>query len=183
MKKYEKKGYKSFFVYVIGVLGLSVLLTACATPNIAVIDPQSIFDRSIAGQRAQKGLRELIDSQQEIVSRDQEQLKEREQLIQDDTNELTTVQRQEKRRLLDIEVQQHQRNIQQVNQDIATKQREVEVEYLQKIEQSIQTIAKEKNVKIVLHKGSESSLKVVLYHDANVDLTEAVLEEFDRQFN
>lgn len=204
MKECQQKGHVSSWKYGVAAIGLSVLLSACATSpstvpakrtmagslasndgrvRVAIVDPQAVFDRSKAGQRVQSGLRELIASQQDIVSREEQELKELERQMQDKASGLTDAQRQEKRQMLGTKVQQHQRYVKQVNQEVATRQRELVAEYMQKIRSSIQTVAEAMGIGMVIHKGSESNVLVVLYHNADVDLTDAVLQEFDRQFN
>ena len=51
---------------------------------------------------------------------------------------------------------------------------------MKKISAATQTVAEKGGVSIVVDKGSEQTVKIVIYNKDTIDLTEQVIKEFDR---
>ena len=64
--------------------------------------------------------------------------------------------------------------------EIQKKQKELVDEYMKKISAATQTVAEKGGVALVVDKGSEQTVKIVIYHKNTIDLTEQVIKEFDR---
>jgi outer membrane protein len=54
-------------------------------------------------------------------------------------------------------------------------------EYQVKIDQAAAAVAEKNGFAAVMDKGSESTLKIVIYASDSLDVTEQVIKEFDRQ--
>jgi outer membrane protein len=52
---------------------------------------------------------------------------------------------------------------------------------MKKIQVATQAVAEKGGFSLVVDKGSDSTLKIVIYHRDGIDLTEQVIKEFDRQ--
>ena len=61
------------------------------------------------------------------------------------------------------------------------KQRGMIAEYSKKIRDAALVVAQREGYTAVLDKGSEGTVKIVLYHHPSVDLTDKVIKELDRQ--
>ena len=152
-----------------------------AASRIGVVNPQLILERSVAGRGAIEQLKEYVAGKQKIVNAEEQEIKALDLQIKEQSKTLTEAQRQEKQRQLAVRAQQYQQQLQQLNQEVAARQRAVTNEYMQKIKAAIRTVAQEAGVSVVVHEGNEANLLVVLYHEPSVDLTERAIKEFDKQ--
>ena len=53
-------------------------------------------------------------------------------------------------------------------------------EYMKKIAAATQSVADKGGYQLVLDKGSEQTVKIVIYNKDAIDLTDQVIKEFDR---
>ena len=149
--------------------------------TLGVVNPQVVLERSNAGRAAIDQLKQFVDEKRKVLATEEADIRALDQKLKDQDKTFTEAQRQERQRHLAGRVQQYQQKTQQLNQDIAAKQKTLTSESMQKIQAAIQTVAKAAGVTVVLHEGTESNLLVVLYHEPRVDLTERVLQELNRQ--
>lgn len=149
--------------------------------KIGVIDPQAVLEKTKAGRRALEGLKEFSDSRQKIISADDEHLKQLEKELKDQEADLSEAARRDKQEQFRTKLQNYQQRLQDFNREIQNKQREVAEEYQKKIDQAAAVVAERNGFMAVLDKGSETTLKIVIYHSATIDLTDQVIKEFDRR--
>jgi outer membrane protein len=169
-----------------GLLGMAA--TALAVPawaadpvKIGVVDQQIVLERSKAGKRAMETLKEYSDSRQKIIAADDEELKGLEKELKNQEGGLSEAGRRDKADQFRQKIENYQRRIQQFNGEIQAKQKEMADEYMKKIGQVAADVAKKEGFAAVLDKGNEAVLKVVIYHNPAVDLTEKVIQEFDKR--
>ena len=89
------------------------------------------------------------------------------------------------RKLTDLQFQAkleaYQRRLADFNREIQQKQREMVAEYVKKVQDAAQVVAQKEGYIAVIDKGNESVIKIVIYHQPGLDVTEQVVKEFDRQ--
>ena len=78
--------------------------------------------------------------------------------------------------------QEFQKRGQEYQQELGLKQKELVQEYMKKIETATSTVAKRHGFSMVLDKGSETTLKIVLYSKRGLDITSEVVKEFDKRY-
>ena len=66
------------------------------------------------------------------------------------------------------------------NQELQGKQKELVDDYMKRIASATQTVAEKGGFSIVVDKGSEQTVKIVIYNKDTIDLTDQVIKEFDR---
>jgi outer membrane protein len=76
-------------------------------------------------------------------------------------------------------VQDYQKRAQEFNQELQRKQKELVDDYMKKIMAATKTVAEKGGFSLVLDKGSEQTMKIVIYNKDAIDLTEQVVKEFD----
>jgi outer membrane protein len=164
------------------------LLAATAAPGLAaeplkvgVIDQQQVLERTKAGRRALEGLKEFSNSRQRIVSADDEELKQLEKELKDPALGLTETERQQKQEHFRTKFEAYQRRLQEFNREIQMKQKELAEEYQKKINQAAAVVGEKHGYAAVLDKGNDATLRIVIYANGSIDLTEHVIKEFDRQ--
>jgi outer membrane protein len=149
--------------------------------KMGVIDPQMVLEKSRAGRRALDALKEYAATRQKVLAGDEEELKTLEKQLKEQENSLTDAQKRDKQNQFRVKLQDYQRRAQEFNQELGAKQKELVDDYMKKISAATKAVAEKNGFTLVLDKGSEASLKIVIYHRDALDLTEQVIKEFDRQ--
>jgi outer membrane protein len=165
---------------------LQLLLVWLAQPaqaadrvKVAMMDQQQVIERSVAGKRALEDLKTYSTTRQKIIDSDDQELKELEKGIQDAT--LSEEVRKEKQEHFRTKLEAYQRRIQDFNREVQEKQRAMVAEYAQKIQAAAAAVAQKEGYIAVIDKGSEATVKIVLYSHPSIDLTDQIVKEFDRQ--
>ena len=149
------------------------------TFKVAVIDQQVVIEQSKAGKRALEELKAYSTTRQKIINADDQELKELEQTIQD--GKLTDSAKQEKQGQFQAKLEAYQRRLADFNREIQQKQREMVADYAKKVQAAAQAVGEKNGYIAIIDKGNEVAIKIVLYHQPALDLTDQVVKEFDRQ--
>jgi outer membrane protein len=94
---------------------------------------------------------------------------------------LSESQKRDKQTHFRTKIQDYQKRVQDFNQELAVKQKNLVDEYMKKIQVSTKAVAEKNGVSLVVDKGSDQTIKIVIYNRDTLDLTEQVIKEFDRQ--
>lgn len=168
-----------FLVLVVPV----VLLTSHAQAadfKMGVVDPQSVLEKSKAGKRALDGLKEYVSIRQKLLAKDEEDLRNQEKQLKEQASKWSDAEKKEKEAQFRTKVQDFQKRAQEFNQELQKKQKDLVDEYMKKITVATQTVAEKGGVALVVDKGSEQTVKIVIYNKDTIDLTDQVVKEFDR---
>lgn len=149
------------------------------TFKVAVMNQQVVIELSKAGKRALEELKAYSMTRQKIINADDQELKELQQTIQD--GKLTDSAKQEKQGQFQAKLDAYQRRLADFNREIQQKQREMVAEYSKKVQAAAQAVGERNGVVAIIDKGNEAMMKIVLYHQPALDLTDQVVKEFDRQ--
>ena len=171
---------------VISLISAVALWVAMVSPvlsedtfKVAVMNQQVVVEQSKAGKRALEELKAYSMTRQKIINADDQELKELEQTIQD--GKLTDSAKQEKQGQFQAKLEAYQRRLADFNREIQQKQREMVAEYSKKVQAAAQVVGEKNGYVAVIDKGSEAAMKIVLYHQPALDVTDQVVKEFDRQ--
>jgi outer membrane protein len=171
-------------VLVLAAVGLSVLGLTCwaaaAEFKMGVIDPQAVLEKSKAGKKALDGLKEYVSTRQKLLSRDEEELRNTEKTLKEAGAKLSEGEKKEKEAQLRSKIQDYQKRAQEFNQELQGKQKELVDDYMKRIASATQTVAEKGGFSIVVDKGSEQTIRIVIYSKDAIDLTDQVIKEFDR---
>ena len=171
---------------VIGLIGAVALWLVMLSPaladetvKVAVMNQQLVIEQSKAGKRALEELKAYSMTRQKIINADDQELKELQLAIQD--GKLSDSAKQEKQGQFQAKLDAYQRRMADFNREIQQKQREMVAEYSKKVQAAAQAVGEKNGVIAVIDKGSEAAIKIVLYHQPALDVTDQVVKEFDRQ--
>ena len=171
---------------VTSLIGTTVLWLAMVSPvlsdetgKVAVMNQQMVVEQSKAGKRALEELKAFSATRQKIINADDVELKELQQAIQD--GKLSDSAKQEKQSQFQAKLDAYQRRLADFNREIQQKQREMVAEYMKKVQAAAQAVGEKNGYVAVIDKGSEAMMKIVLYHQPALDVTDQVVKEFDRQ--
>ncbi len=171
------------------ILSMFVLSLFCGFPQawaakdfmVGIVDPQSVIEKSKSGKRALATLKEHATVRQKLLASDEEELKALQEEGQNDKG-LTDKEKQTKQALFQRKVQEYQKRGQDFQQELAQKQRDMVSEYMGKIEKATEAVAERHGFSMVIDKGSNATLKIVLYNRKGLDITDEVVKEFDKKF-
>lgn len=166
------------------ILWPPVMAWAADSVKVGVVSQQAVLERSKAGKRALDELKEFSAARQRIVSADDEELKRMETELKKDDSNATDAQKrekQDKQEQFRVKFENYQRRLQDFNREIQTKQKQMVEEYQKKIDQAAAAVAERNGMAAVLDKGSDSTLRIVIYASDSLDVTDQVIKEFDRQ--
>jgi len=171
-------------VLVLAAVGLWVLGLTCwaaaAEFKMGVIDPQAVLEKSKAGKKALDGLKEYVSTRQKLLSRDEEELRNTEKTLKEAGAKLSEGEKKEKEAQFRSKIQDYQKRAQEFNQELQGKQKELVDDYMKRIASATQTVAEKGGFAIVVDKGSEQTIRIVIYSKDAIDLTDQVIKEFDR---
>lgn len=172
------------------LLGLFILQGLCfsLTPafaqdplQIAIIDPQAVLENSNAGQKALATLKEHVMVRQKLLETDEEEIQKLERQLQDGSSRSET-ETQILREQLQGKVQDYQRRRQTFQQEVQEKQKTLMVDYMKKIETATQAVAKRDGFSLVIDKGNEAIMQIVIYASQGMDITDEVVKEFNKTY-
>jgi outer membrane protein len=165
-----------------GLLLLACLPAAQATEafKMGVVDPQAVLEKSKAGKKALDGLKEYVSTRQKLLSGDEEDLRNTEKTLKEQAAKFSDTEKKEKETQFRTKVQEFQKRAQEFNQELQGKQKELVDEYMKKISSATKAVAEKGGFALVVDKGSEQTVKIVIYSKDTIDLTEQVIKEFDR---
>lgn len=146
--------------------------------KMGVIDPQMVLEKSKAGKKALDGLKEYVSTRQKLLSRDEEELRTTEKTLKE--LKLSEGEKKEREAQFRTKIQEYQKRAQEFNQELQGKQKELVDDYMKRIASATQTVAEKGGFSIVVDKGSEQTIKIVIYSKDTIDLTDQVIKEFDR---
>jgi len=149
------------------------------TFKVAVMDQQVVIEQSKAGKRALEELRAYSMTRQKIINADDQELKELQQAIQD--GKLTDSAKQEKQGQFQSKLEAYQRRLADFNREIQQKQREMVAEYMKKVQTAAQVVGEKSGYVAIIDKGNDTTMKIVLYYQPALDVTDQMVKEFDRQ--
>ena len=147
------------------------------TFKVAVMNQQVVIELSKAGKRALEELKAYSMTRQKIINAEDQELKELQQSIQD--GKLTDSAKQEKQGQFQAKLEAYQRRLADFNREIQQKQREMVAEYSKKVQAAAQAVGEKNGFVAIIDKGNEAMMKIVLYHQPALDLTDQVVKEFD----
>jgi len=166
-------------------LGFTGELASAATKDsfrVGVLDPQTVIEQSKAGSRALAGLKEHAQARETVMKNDQKELEALQEDLKATQDTLSAEEQKRKQERFSQKFQEWQKRGQEFQAELGQKQKELVQEYMQKIEEATSIVAKRHGFDIVIDKGSESTLKIVLYQRDGLDLTNEVVKEFNKRF-
>jgi outer membrane protein len=149
--------------------------------KMGVVDPQTVLEKSKAGRRALDDLKEFAAAKQKVLTKDEEELKGLESQLKSQEGGLSEAQKRDKQTQFRTKIQDYQKRVQDSNQELAVKQKNLVDEYMKKIQVATKAVAEKNGVSLVVDKGSDQTIKIVIYNRDTLDLTEQVIKEFDKQ--
>ena len=169
-------------IFALGLTAEMALAAKKSSFRVGVIDPQLVIEKSKAGSRALTALKEQARARETVMKNDQKELEKLQQELNSAASTLSDDEKNRRQERFRQKFQEWQKRGQEFQAELGQKQKELVQEYMQKIEAATAIVAKRHGFDVVVDKGSESTLKIVLYHRDGLDLTNEVIKEFNKRF-
>ena len=175
---------------IISLLGWFMIQTLfCGLPSafaeesiqIGVVDPQAVLENSNAGQKALATLKEHVMVRQKLLETDEVEIQKLEQQLQTGTGRSET-ETQVLQEQLQSKIQDYQRRRQTFQQEVQEKQKNLMVDYMKKIEGATKVVAERRGFSLVIDKGNEAIMQIVIYSAKGMDITDEVVKEFNQTY-
>ena len=163
------------------IFGHGGIISAAETFKVGVVDQKAVLEKTRAGKKAMEGLKEFTASRQRIIAADDQELKSLDDALKNQESNMSETAKREKAEQFRTKLEGYQKRIQDFNREIQDRQRRMIEEYQKKIEEATTSVAEQGGYSLVFEKGSEDTLKIILYSQPAVDLTDLVVREFDRR--
>jgi len=165
-----------------GILLLASLPAAQAAElfKMGIVDPQAVLEKSKAGKKALDTLKEYVTARQKLLAADEEELRRTEKTLKEQSGKLSDTEKKEKETQFRTRVQEYQKRAQEYNQELQGRQKELVDDYMKRISSATKTVAEKTGFALVVDRGSEQTVKIVIYHKDTIDITDQVIKEFDR---
>ncbi len=162
--------------------GQSAFAAGKTSIRVGVIDPQAVIEQSKAGSRALAQLKEQAQARQAVMQNDQKELERLQKDLEANESKRSKEENRKKQETFARKYQDWQKRGQEFQAELGQKQKELVQEYMKKIETATSIVAKRHGFDVVIDKGSETTLKIVLYSRDGLDLTKEVVKEFNRRY-
>jgi outer membrane protein len=180
------KSVGAVFIAGMCILGFSWQQHALAAGKnsfrVGILDPQTVIEKSKAGSRALAALKEHAQARETVMKNDQKELEALQEELKEENSKLGEEEQKRKQERFSQKLQAWQKQGQDFQNELAQKQKDLVQEYMKKIEEATSAVASRHGFDVVIDKGSENTLKIVLYNKDGLDLTNEVVKEFDRRF-
>jgi len=170
-------GAAAFFIQAVA----SDVFAATEPAKVGIVDPQAVLEKSKAGRRALDALKEYAQARQKLLSNDEEELKNLEKQLKDQESGMSESMKRDKTGQFRNKLQDYQKRAQEFNQELTGKQKELVDEYMKKIASATRAVAERGGYTVVVDRGSDTTIRIVIYAKDTLDLTDQVIKEFDRQ--
>ncbi len=157
------------------VLGWGVKASAADAAKIGYVDLQKAIQETSAGKKAKKDLEKEFNSKKADLQKKEADLKKMGDDLEKKKVALSDDVRAKKTQELQGEMMKFQREVGESQMNIQKKERDLTQPIIDKLQGSIEKVAKKDGYTMVLEKSEQS----VLWAQKDADLTEAVVKDFE----
>lgn len=169
-----------------GLLAVMLLLAGgCAGSGpkvdgkIGVLDPSRVLSDTNAGKKAKDHLAAFSKNRQTLVELDEKELRRMEEDFIKQATVLSPTAKREREEMFRRRMQEYQQKVAELNREVQEKQKDVMDGFRDKIETVVGKIAKRLGLQIVV---DSSKGGVTLYREDTLDISNQVIEEFNRDY-
>jgi outer membrane protein len=172
----------------VGLLAV-VLLTAsgCAGAGagakvegkIGVLDPARILSDTNAGKKAKDNLMAFSKNRQTLIELDEKELRRLEEDFVKQASVLSPTAKRDREEAFRRRMQEYQQKVTELNREVQEKQKDVMDGFREKIETVAGKVAKRLGLQIVVDSSKGGA---TLYREDTLDISNQVIEEFNRDY-
>ena len=144
---------------------------------IGVMEPQRVLSETDAGKKAMESLASFAKSRQALVESEEKELRRMEEDFMKQASVLSATAKKEREEQFRRRMTEYQQRANQMNREVQEKQKEILEGFRGKIEKVVAHLAQQMGLAMVVEKGRGSP---TVYHEASLDITAKVIEEFNK---
>lgn len=144
--------------------------------KVGYVDLQKAIQETSAGKKAKKDLEKEFNTKKADLQKKEADLKKMGDDLEKKKSALSDDVRNKKMQELQGEMMKFQRDVQESQVNIQKKERDLTAPIIEKLQASIEKVAKASNYTMVLEKSEQS----VLWAQKENDLTDSVVKEFEK---
>jgi outer membrane protein len=162
-----------------------MVLLACAGSGtkvegrVGVIDPQRIFNETNAGKKAKDNLAAFSKNRQALLELEEKELRRMEEDFVKQASVLSPTAKREREEQFRRRMQEYQQKVTELNREVQEKQKEVLDAFRDKVELVVANVAKRLGLHVVVDKSKGGP---TFYHEESLDISNQVIEEFNREY-
>ena len=171
--------YKRVLGFVAGLIFLSAALAGAENVKIGTIDAQKILDGTKVGKKTKTTMEEYVKSRQKIIDLEEQEIKSLEDELVKQGPVLSAEAKKDKQETFQRKMLDYQKKVAELNKEVQSKKKEVLEDFNKTLEQTVKNIAEKEGYTVILDRTSEGG--VIVYAKESVDLTDKVIQEFDKR--
>lgn len=167
------------------VAAMTVLLSGCAGSvakvdgKVGVINSQRLLNDTNAGKRAKDSLTGYSKNRQALMELEERELRRMEEDFVKQSSILSPAAKREREEQFRRRMQEYQQKAAELNREVQEKQKDVLEGFRDKIEMVVARVAKRLGLQVVIDKSKGGP---TVYHEEGLDISSAVIEEFNREY-
>lgn len=171
--------------WMFGVLGIVLLLGGCSSPGakieskIGVINAQRLLSETNVGKRAKDILASFSKNRQALMESEERELRRMEEDFARQASILSPAAKREREEQFRRRMQEYQQKAGELNREVQEKQKDVLEGFRDKVEMVVAKVAKGLGVQVVVDKSKGGA---TIYHEDGLDITNQVIETFNREY-
>lgn len=168
---------------VVGLLLWLVSLVGCAAPKIegkiGLVDPARLLSETNAGKKAKDTLNAFSKNRQALMDFEEKELRRMEEDFVKQASVLSAAAKNEREQIFRRRMAEYQQKAGDLNREVQEKQKEILEGFRDKIELVVGKVAKRHDLQVIIDKGKGGP---TIYGDAGIDITNEVIQEFNREY-
>jgi len=147
--------------------------------KIGVLDPARILSDTNAGKKAKDNLTAFSKNRQALIELDEKELRRMEEDFVKQATVLSPTAKREREESFRRRMQEYQQKVTELNREVQEKQKDVMEGFRDKIETIVGKVAKRLSLQIVVDSSKGGP---TLYREDAIDISNQVIEEFNRDY-
>ena len=147
--------------------------------KIGGLDPSRILSDTNAGKKAKESLTAFSKNRQTLIELDEKELRRLEEDFVKQASVLSPTAKRDREEAFRRRMQEYQQKVAELNREVQEKQKDVMDGFRDKIETVVGKVAKRLGLQIVV---DSSKGGVTLYREDTLDISNQVIEEFNRDY-
>ncbi len=158
-------------------------LAGCAAPKIegkiGLVDPARLLSDTNAGKKAKDTLNAFSKNRQALMDFEEKELRRMEEDFVKQASVLSAAAKNEREQVFRRRMAEYQQKAGELNREVQEKQKEILDGFRDKIEVVAGKVAKRHDLQVIIDKGKGGP---TIYGDAGIDITNEVIQEFNREY-
>lgn len=167
------------------VVALMLVLNGCVggaakiDSKVGVINSQRLLNETNAGKKAKENLATFSKNRQALMELEEKELRRMEEDFVKQSSVLSPAAKRDREEQFRRRMQEYQQKASELNREVQEKQKDVLEGFRDKVEMIVAKVAKRLGLQVVVDRSKGGP---TVYHEEGLDISETVIEEFNREY-